>query len=164
MMRGELLLAQSDGLFDLIGKGPHILSSGILVPGGFGERGTEGMILAIKWAREQNRAFLGICLGFQLAVVEWARHVVNLPGPQYFLPSSTHYVDFMQALSQLSSFQTQLIQSSYSCPKSRVLTWVERCASGCAQQCSKKIVNGLAYVSSMVELVLYGSAIVTVTR
>lgn len=58
----------------------HFLSSGILVPGGFGERGIEGMILAIKWAREQNIPFLGICLGFQLAVVEWARHVLNLPG------------------------------------------------------------------------------------
>ena len=58
----------------------HFLSSGILVPGGFGERGTEGMVLAIKWAREQNIPFLGICLGFQLAVVEWARHVLNLPG------------------------------------------------------------------------------------
>jgi len=55
-------------------------ANGILVPGGFGERGTEGMMLAIKWAREQNLPFLGICLGFQLAVVEWARHVLNLPG------------------------------------------------------------------------------------
>jgi CTP synthase len=63
----------------------HFLFSGILVPGGFGERGTEGMILAIKWAREQNIPFLGICLGFQLAVVEWARHVLNLPGLPSFL-------------------------------------------------------------------------------
>ena len=52
-----------------------ILHSGVLVPGGFGSRGTEGMILAAKWAREQNRPFLGICLGFQIAVVEWARSV-----------------------------------------------------------------------------------------
>ncbi|KAH9973219.1 CTP synthase N-terminus-domain-containing protein [Lactifluus volemus] len=55
-------------------------ASGILVPGGFGERGTEGMMLAIKWAREQQIPFLGICLGFQLAVVEWARQIMNLPG------------------------------------------------------------------------------------
>ena len=53
---------------------------GILVPGGFGERGTEGMLLAIKWAREQKIPFLGICLGFQLAVIEWARNVLRLPG------------------------------------------------------------------------------------
>jgi CTP synthase (UTP-ammonia lyase) len=61
------------------------LSSGILVPGGFGERGTHGMMLAIKWAREQHIPFLGICLGFQLAVVEWARDVMNLPGEWGFL-------------------------------------------------------------------------------
>lgn len=59
-------------------------SSGILVPGGFGTRGTEGMMLAIKWAREQKVPFLGICLGFQLAVVEWARHVCGLPGTSRF--------------------------------------------------------------------------------
>jgi CTP synthase len=51
---------------------------GILVPGGFGTRGTEGKILAIKWARSQKVPFLGICLGFQLAVVEWARNVCGL--------------------------------------------------------------------------------------
>ncbi|KZV76565.1 CTP synthase [Peniophora sp. CONT] len=56
-----------------------VSAGGILVPGGFGERGTEGMILAIKWAREQRIPFLGICLGFQLAVVEWARNVLNIP-------------------------------------------------------------------------------------
>ena len=53
---------------------------GILVPGGFGQRGTDGMILAIKWAREQKIPFLGICLGFQLAVVEWARNVLGISG------------------------------------------------------------------------------------
>lgn len=61
---------------------------GILVPGGFGQRGTDGMILAIKWAREQKIPFLGICLGFQLAVVEWARHVLNIPGNSSPLPPS----------------------------------------------------------------------------
>ncbi|KAG5635139.1 CTP synthase ura7 [Sphagnurus paluster] len=54
-------------------------AGGILVPGGFGNRGTEGMMLAIKYAREQKVPFLGICLGFQLAVVEWARHVLEIP-------------------------------------------------------------------------------------
>jgi len=51
---------------------------GILIPGGFGTRGTEGKILAIKFARENNIPFLGICLGFQLSVVEFARNVCNL--------------------------------------------------------------------------------------
>ena len=51
---------------------------GILVPGGFGNRGIEGKINAIKFAREHNVPFLGICLGMQMAVVEFARNVVGL--------------------------------------------------------------------------------------
>ncbi len=50
----------------------------ILVPGGFGARGTEGKIAAIRYAREHKIPFLGICLGMQLAVVEFARHVANM--------------------------------------------------------------------------------------
>ncbi|RKO65600.1 CTP synthase [Desulfofundulus salinus] len=52
---------------------------GVLVPGGFGDRGIEGKINAIKFAREKKIPFLGICLGMQLAVVEYARHVLNWP-------------------------------------------------------------------------------------
>ena len=52
----------------------------ILVPGGFGERGMEGKIKAIRYARESGVPFLGICLGMQLAVVEFARHVASLEG------------------------------------------------------------------------------------
>jgi CTP synthase len=48
---------------------------GVLVPGGFGERGTEGKITAIRYARENDVPFFGICLGMQLAVVEYARNV-----------------------------------------------------------------------------------------
>ena len=51
--------------------------SGILVPGGFGGRGIEGMIDAIRYAREKNIPFLGLCLGMQLSIVEFARHVLN---------------------------------------------------------------------------------------
>ncbi len=51
---------------------------GIIVPGGFGSRGTEGKIRCIKYAREKNIPFLGLCLGFQLAVVEYARNVCDL--------------------------------------------------------------------------------------
>lgn len=50
----------------------------ILVPGGFGKRGTEGKIAAIRYAREYNVPYLGICLGMQLAVIEFARHVAGL--------------------------------------------------------------------------------------
>ena len=51
---------------------------GILVPGGFGDRGIEGMITSIKYARENDIPFLGLCLGMQLAIVEFARNVVGL--------------------------------------------------------------------------------------
>lgn len=53
----------------------------ILVPGGFGKRGTEGKIAAIRYARENGVPYLGICLGMQLAVIEFARHVAGLGGP-----------------------------------------------------------------------------------
>jgi CTP synthase len=52
----------------------------ILVPGGFGDRGTEGKIATIRYAREMRIPFFGICLGMQLAVIEFARHVCNLKG------------------------------------------------------------------------------------
>jgi len=51
---------------------------GILVPGGFGNRGTEGKIAAVKYARESNVPFFGICLGLQVAVIEFARHMCAL--------------------------------------------------------------------------------------
>lgn len=53
---------------------------GILVPGGFGDRGIEGKIEAIRYAREEKIPFLGICLGMQLATIEYARHVLDLEG------------------------------------------------------------------------------------
>jgi len=55
-------------------------ADGILVPGGFGGRGIEGKILACKVAREQRIPYLGICLGMQIAVAEFARHVAGMPG------------------------------------------------------------------------------------
>jgi CTP synthase len=51
---------------------------GILVPGGFGSRGTEGKMKAIQFAREKKKPFFGICLGLQLAVIEFARNVVGI--------------------------------------------------------------------------------------
>jgi len=52
----------------------------VLVPGGFGERGVEGMILACKFSRENNIPYLGICLGMQVAIIEYARNVLKLNG------------------------------------------------------------------------------------
>ncbi|KAL5119275.1 CTP synthase ura7 [Pleosporales sp. CAS-2024a] len=55
-----------------------VKASGILVPGGFGQRATEGMIAACKWAREHKKPYLGVCLGMQIAVIEYARNVCGI--------------------------------------------------------------------------------------
>ena len=60
----------------------------ILVPGGFGRRGVEGKIRAVQYAREQKRPYLGICLGMQVAVIEYSRHCAGLVG--------AHSTEFMQ--------------------------------------------------------------------
>jgi CTP synthase len=75
----ETVLVQAEDLecreaIELIGD-----ADGILVPGGFGERGIEGKICAIKYARENQIPFLGLCLGMQCAVIEFARNVAGLP-------------------------------------------------------------------------------------
>ncbi|XP_078094414.1 CTP synthase 1 isoform X3 [Mustelus asterias] len=69
-------------------------ANGVLVPGGFGFRGTEGKILAIAWARRQKKPFLGVCLGMQLAVVEFARNVLNWSDANSteFNPNTSHPV------------------------------------------------------------------------
>ena len=67
---------------DLAKEGTALLADvdGIVVPGGFGNRGIEGKILAVQYAREHRIPYLGICLGMQIAVVEFARHVLGLSG------------------------------------------------------------------------------------
>ncbi|MCJ2520348.1 MAG: CTP synthase (glutamine hydrolyzing) [Candidatus Thermoplasmatota archaeon] len=67
---------------DIEKRGVDILEGvhGILVPGGFGDRGIEGKVMAIQYAREGEIPFQGVCLGFQLATVEFARHVLGLEG------------------------------------------------------------------------------------
>lgn len=66
----------------------------VLVPGGFGERGIEGKIAAVKFARQNKIPYLGICLGMQVAVIEFARHVAGLEGAHSteFLPTSPNPV------------------------------------------------------------------------
>jgi len=66
----------------------------ILVPGGFGDRGTEGKIQAIRYARETGVPFFGICLGMQLAVIEFARHVCGVVGAtsEEFVPDAEELV------------------------------------------------------------------------
>lgn len=72
---------------------------GILVPGGFGQRGIEGKIMAVAYAREHRVPFLGICLGMQLAVIEFARNVLHIKDADSgeFAPTSAHKViDLME--------------------------------------------------------------------
>ena len=98
---------------------------GILVPGGFGERGTEGKIRAIRYAREQHIPFFGICLGMQLAVVEFARHVAGMrqanstefdpdtPSPVVALMPDQEDVDDMGATMRLGSYDCALRDDSH---------------------------------------------------
>ncbi len=67
---------------------------GILVPGGFGDRGTRGKILAVQFARENNIPFFGICLGMQIAVIEFAQHVAKISNAdsEEFLNTSGEHV------------------------------------------------------------------------
>ena len=76
---------------------------GIVVPGGFGDRGVEGKIEAIRYAREQDVPFFGICLGMQMATVEFARNVMNLQGAHSTeLEKDTKYpiIDFLPEQSE----------------------------------------------------------------
>ena len=81
---------------DVEQHGPEVLAGhdAVLVPGGFGERGIEGKIQAVRWARERRVPYLGICLGMQLAIIEYARHVAGLEGAHSteFDPQSPHPV------------------------------------------------------------------------
>ena len=93
-------------------------SKGIIVPGGFGSRGTEGMIKAINYARTNNIPYLGLCLGMQLAVIEFARNVCNLKNA-----SSTEFnelcedpiIDLMQNQKSIVNMGGTLRLGNYEC-------------------------------------------------
>jgi CTP synthase len=69
----------SDRFVDLEAAGKLLAGfDGLLVPGGFGDRGIDGMLFAVRWAREHGLPFLGICLGLQTAIIEFARNVCGL--------------------------------------------------------------------------------------
>jgi CTP synthase len=78
-----------------VGAARHLAGvDGILVPGGFGDRGIEGKIEAVRFAREGKVPYFGICLGMQCAVIEYARHVCGLAGANSaeFAPDAPHRV------------------------------------------------------------------------
>ncbi len=86
---GEALIENKHGERNAL-----LQSNGVLVPGGFGHRGMEGKIEAVRIAREKNIPFFGICLGMQAAVIDYARHVLKLTdaNSEEFEPNSTNKV------------------------------------------------------------------------
>jgi len=83
LARGREIEVQWIHSEDIERMGPDALLStacGIVVPGGFGPRGVEGMVETVRYAREHKVPYLGLCLGLQVMVVEWARNVLGLPG------------------------------------------------------------------------------------
>ncbi len=91
---------------------------GVLVPGGFGVRGTEGKIAAIRWARENGVPFFGICLGMQLAVVEYARHALGLRGAmsREFDPDPAHpVIELMNEQRQVTDKGGTMRLGAYPC-------------------------------------------------
>ena len=91
---------------------------GIIVPGGFGERGIEGKIVAAKYARENKVPFLGICLGMQLAVVEFARHVMGLEdanSTEHVQSTKNPIIDFMPDQKNIEKMGGTMRLGSYDC-------------------------------------------------
>ena len=91
---------------------------GIIVPGGFGDRGIEGMILAAGYARENNIPYLGICLGMQIAVIEFARNVAGIEDAcsgEFHEPSQNKVIDFMPGQSDEVEKGGTLRLGSYPC-------------------------------------------------
>ncbi len=90
---------------------------GVLVPGGFGERGTEGKITAVKYARENGVPYLGICLGLQMAVIEFARNVCGLDaGSSEFDPEVPHAViDLMRDMRNQTKMGGTMRLGAYPC-------------------------------------------------
>ncbi len=93
-------------------------ADGILVPGGFGIRGIEGKISAVKYARENNIPFLGICLGMQCAVVEFARNVAGLKGANSseFEPKTPYpVIDLMEEQKDRQDMGASMRLGNYTC-------------------------------------------------
>ncbi|SEQ47039.1 CTP synthase [Lachnospiraceae bacterium NE2001] len=92
--------------------------NGIIVPGGFGDRGIEGMILSAKYARTNNVPYFGICLGMQIAVIEYARNVAGLTDAcsgEFHDATDTKVIDFMPGQSDSVDKGGTLRLGSYPC-------------------------------------------------
>lgn len=105
---------------DVENKGLAVLKGldGILVPGGFGDRGTEGKIAAARYARENKIPYYGLCLGLQIAVIEFARNVLKLKGANSleFDPKPAHpVVNLMEEQKQVIDKGATMRLGSYEC-------------------------------------------------
>jgi len=91
--------------------------SGLLVAPGFGERGIEGKIKAVKYVREQNIPFFGICLGLQCAVIEFARNVCGLPGANSteFKQTAENVIDMMIEQKKVTAYGGTMRLGGYPC-------------------------------------------------
>ena len=95
-----------------------INTDGILIPGGFGDRGIDGKIAACKYAREMNIPFLGICLGMQIAVIEYARNVCNLKSAnstEFDKNSPFPVIDIMQEQIGIANIGGTMRLGAYPC-------------------------------------------------
>ena len=93
-------------------------SKGILVPGGFGQRGIEGKIKACEYARVNNIPYLGICLGMQIAVIEFARHVCNIEDAssrEFEETCKNPVIDLMAEQKQIINMGGTLRLGNYEC-------------------------------------------------
>lgn len=95
---------------------------GILIPGGFGARGSEGKIAAAKYAREKNIPFLGICLGMQVAVIEFARHCAAIPdatSSEFDENSKSAVIDIMETQKSVKRKGGSMRLGAYPCKLKR---------------------------------------------
>jgi len=94
---------------------------GLLVPGGFGERGVDGKIEAIRYVRENKIPFLGICLGLQCAIIEFARHVCGMKGAHSseFKKTKFNVIDLMQEQKGIKNLGGTMRLGAYPCIVSR---------------------------------------------
>lgn len=91
---------------------------GILVPGGFGERGIEGKISAIEFARKEGVPYFGICLGMQLAVIEFARHVAGLKqasSTEFRVDGTENVIDLMESQKNVTDMGGTMRLGAYTC-------------------------------------------------
>jgi len=116
--RVEIVWVDSEKVIE-DGAAAHLSDvDGIVVPGGFGDRGIEGKIEAIRYAREELKPFLGLCLGLQCAVIEFARNMCHLRGAHSaeFAPDSPHpVIDMMEEQKKVMDLGGTMRLGAYEC-------------------------------------------------